>query len=301
VTAHTERFVADADDDGLRLDQVLARRIPALSRRKARVLVDIGGVFVDKARVKVASRPVRAGQVVEAHLGGALERATGDVGAAARARDAAELPPYAVVFEDDDLVVVDKPAGLVTAPTPESDRGNLLDLLQRRPGVSRIYLVHRIDLPTSGLLVFAKTELANRELGRRFSVHDIEREYRAVVVGVPASSSFTVDRPIRDKRAVTHVTVLERFSGAALIAARLETGRSHQIRIHLAGEGHPLLGDTEHGGERARTFEPRPPRLALHATVLGFVHPRSGEPMHFEAPVPADLAGWIELLRGRPA
>ena len=295
--SHAERFIADADDDGLRLDQVLARRIPGMSRRKARVLVDIGGVFVDKARVKVASRVVRAGQVVEAHVGGALARATGDVGTAARDKDAATLPAYAVVFEDEDVVVVDKPAGLVTAPTPESDRGNLLDLLQRRPGVSRVYLVHRIDLPTSGLLVFAKTELANKELGRRFSVHDIEREYRLVVVGVPTWAERTIDRPIRDKRAVTHVSVVESFGGAALLSARLETGRSHQIRIHLAGEGHPLLGDTEHGGERSRLFEPRPPRLALHAAVLGFVHPRSGEAMRFEAAMPEDLAGWIERLR----
>jgi 23S rRNA pseudouridine1911/1915/1917 synthase len=301
VSVRSERFTADEGDDGLRLDQVLARRIAGMSRRKARVLVDIGGVFVDKARVKVASRPVRRGQVIEAHLGGALERATGEVGAAARDRDAAELPPYAVVFEDDHVVVVDKPAGLVTAPTPESDRGNLLDLLARRRGVSRMYLVHRIDLPTSGLLVFAKSELANKELGKRFAVHDIEREYRAVVAGLPAFAETTIDAPIRGKRAVTHVSVAERFADAALVVARLETGRTHQIRIHLAGAGHPLLGDGEHGGERARLFTPRPPRLALHAAVLGFAHPATGQALRFEAALPADLAGWIDRLRGAGA
>jgi 23S rRNA pseudouridine1911/1915/1917 synthase len=301
VSARSERFTADEGDDSLRLDQVLARRIAGMSRRKARVLVDIGGVFVDKARVKVASRPVRRGQIIEAHLGGALERATGEVGAAARDRDAAELPPYAVVFEDDHVVVVDKPAGLVTAPTPESDRGNLLDLLARRRGVARMYLVHRIDLPTSGLLVFAKSELANKELGKRFAVHDIEREYRAVVAGVPAFAETTIDAPIRGKRAVTHVSVAERFADAALVVARLETGRTHQIRIHMAGAGHPLLGDGEHGGERARLFTPRPPRLALHAAVLGFVHPATGEALRFEAALPADLAGWIDRLRGAGA
>jgi 23S rRNA pseudouridine1911/1915/1917 synthase len=301
VSLRTERFTTEAADEGLRLDQVLARRIAGMSRRKARVLVDIGGVFVDKARVKVASRPMKVGQVIEAHLGGALDRATGEVGAAARDRDAAELPPYAIVHEDDHVVVVDKPPGLVTAPTPESDRGNLLDLLSRRRGVSRIFLVHRIDMPTSGLLVFAKSVLANKELGKRFAVHDIEREYRAVVSGLPALERWTIEVPIRGKRAVTHVAVVERFAEAALVSARLETGRTHQIRIHLAGAGNPLLGDGEHGGERTRLFSPRPPRLALHAAVLGFVHPATGEALRFEAPLPADLAEWIDRLRGAGA
>jgi 23S rRNA pseudouridine1911/1915/1917 synthase len=297
VSARSERFTADEGDDGLRLDQVLARRIAGMSRRKARVLVDIGGVFVDKARVKVASRPVRRGQIIEAHLGGALERATGEVGAAARDRDAAELPPYAVVFEDDHVVVVDKPAGLVTAPTPESDRGNLLDLLARRRGVARMYLVHRIDLPTSGLLVFAKSELANKELGKRFAVHDIEREYRAVVAGVPAFAETTIDAPIRGKRAVTHVAVAERFADAALVVARLETGRTHQIRVHLTFAGHPLVGDTVYGRRRGAGRLAGFPRQALHAATLGFRHPATGEEMRFESPLPADMAELVAGLR----
>jgi 23S rRNA pseudouridine1911/1915/1917 synthase len=287
-------FVVEADDDGLRLDQVLARRVPGLSRRKARVLIDLGGVFVDRARVKVASRPMRAGAKVEANLGGALDRAQG-LGAAAREREAAALPPFAVVFEDDDVVVVDKPAGLVTAPTPESDRGNLLDLLARRG--TPIWLVHRIDLMTSGLLVFAKTPAANKALGARFAQHDVEREYRAVVAGLVPGET-TIDRPIAGRRAVTHVTVAERFADATLVAARLETGRTHQIRIHLAGLGHPVLGDDQHGGEVARAFRPQPPRLALHAARLGFVHPRTGERLSFESPLPDELAAWIESLRG---
>src|SRR5688572_26478575 len=136
--ATTHRFVVGADDAGSRLDQVLARHVPGLSRRKARVLLDVGGVFVDRARVKVASRPVRPGQTIEVHLGGVIDRASGEVGAAARARDDAALPAYAIVHEDDDIIVVDKPAGLVTAPTPESDRGNLADLLARRPGAGPV-------------------------------------------------------------------------------------------------------------------------------------------------------------------
>lgn len=283
MTARRERFEVAPDDEGLRLDQVLARRIAGLSRRRARLLVDLGGVFVDRARVKVASRPVRAGQVIEAVLGSVLDRAG----------DEAPPPEVPIVHEDADLVVVDKPAGLVTAPTPESDRGNLLDFLTRR-GAGPVWLVHRIDRMTSGLLVFARTPEANRALGDLFARHDVEREYRAVVAGVPTDQ--TIDRPIDGKRAVTHVRVLEALAGAALVSARLETGRTHQIRIHLAGIGHPVLGDAQHGGEVARRFTPRPPRLALHAAVLGFVHPRTGEALRFESPLPPDLAGWLATL-----
>lgn len=285
MTARRERFEVSSEDEGVRLDQVLARRVPGLSRRKARDLIDLGGVFVDRARVKVASRPLRAGQVVEAVLGGALERA----------RQEAPPPAYRIVFEDADLVVVDKPPGLVTAPTPESDRGNLLDALGRRPGAGPVWLVHRLDRMTSGLLVFARTPEANRGLGDRFAAHDVEREYVAVVAGeVP--EDVTIDRPIAGKRAVTHVRVVERLAGATLIRARLETGRTHQIRLHLAGIGHPVLGDHQHGGEVARRFSPRPPRMALHAAVLGIAHPRTGEPVRWESPLPEDLAGWLATL-----
>jgi 23S rRNA pseudouridine1911/1915/1917 synthase len=289
-------FVVATDDVGLRLDQILAKRVAGLSRRKARVLLDLGGVFVDRSRVKVASRPVRAGQEIEVHLGGVLARASGEVGAAARAHDDAALPPYAVVFEDDDVIVVDKPAGLVTAPTPESDRGNLAYLLGQRPGAGTVHLVHRIDRPTSGLLVFAKTDDANRALSAAFVAHAVEREYHAVAVGAIASAA-TIDQPIGDRRAVTHVAPVEALRGATLVACRLETGRTHQIRIHLTAAGHPVAGDPQHGRHLARAFTPRPPRLALHARVLGFGHPRTGAPMRFESPWPSDLAPWLAALR----
>ncbi|HEX7838213.1 MAG TPA: RluA family pseudouridine synthase [Kofleriaceae bacterium] len=273
------RFEVAADETGLRLDQVVPRHV-GLSRRKARAVIDVGGVFVDRARVKVAGRPVRAGQVIEVHVGGAIERS--------------QAPPAPeIVFADDHVIVADKPAGLVTAPTPESDRGDLLDQLARRYG--EVYLVHRLDLPTSGLLVFARTREANKRLGDAFVRHDVDREYRAVAVG--EAKPETVDRPIHGKRAVTHVGVLEPLAGATLVSARLETGRSHQIRIHLAGLGHPVAGDHQHGGELARTFVPRAPRLALHAAVLGFTHPASGERVRFERALPADLASWIARLR----
>jgi 23S rRNA pseudouridine1911/1915/1917 synthase len=300
--ARCHRFVAGEVDHGKRLDQVLAARVPDLSRRKARLLIEIGGVFVDRSRVKVAGRLVRTGQMIEATMGGALARATSDVGSEARARDEASLPAFQVVFEDDDIVVVDKPAGLLTAPTPESDRNNLLSILARRgrpegTGARPIFIVHRLDLDTSGVLVLAKTPLANKNLAERFRVHDVRREYLSVVLGELPEACSRIEAPIRGKRAVTNVAIEERLgAGATLIRCRLETGRTHQIRLHLAGISHPVLGDTEHG--RRTLFDP--PRMALHATVLGFAHPRSGEPIELSSPWPADLTPWLEGLRRDP-
>jgi 23S rRNA pseudouridine1911/1915/1917 synthase len=275
------KFEVAADDAGLRLDQVIPKHVAGLSRRKARAVIDLGGVFVDKTRVKVAGRIVRPGQSIEVNVGGAIERA-GDT----------PLAPK-IVHVDEHIIIVDKPAGLVTAPTPESNRGDLLDQLQKQFG--EVFLVHRLDLPTSGLLVFARTSAANKTLGDRFKAHDIEREYRAIAVGhVPAQ---TIDREIEKRRAVTHVEPVETFPDATLVRVRLETGRTHQIRIHLAGLGHPVCGDRTHGGEVERAFLPRPPRLALHAMVLGFVHPATGEGVRWESPSPDELATWIARLR----
>jgi 23S rRNA pseudouridine1911/1915/1917 synthase len=274
------KFEVAAEDAGLRLDQVVPRRVAGLSRRKARAVIDLGGVFVDRARVKIAGRLVRQGQLIEVNVGGAIERSE-------------PPPPPAIVFADDHVIVADKPAGLVTAPTPESDRGDLLDQLAQRYG--EVYLVHRLDLPTSGLLVFARTREANKRLGDAFAHHDVDREYRVVAIGELAPQ--TVDRPIQGKRAVTTLDVVERLAGATLVSARLETGRTHQIRIHLAGLGHPVAGDRQHGGEASRTFTPRPPRLALHAALLGFTHPATGERVRFERGMPDDLAPWLARLR----
>jgi 23S rRNA pseudouridine1911/1915/1917 synthase len=291
------KFTVGAEDAGRRLDQVLAARVPGLSRRQARVLLDIGGVFVDGRRVKLAGRLARKGEEIVAVVGGALARATKTPGRAARAADERRLPAYAIVFEDEDIVVVDKPAGLLTAPTPESDRNNLADLLSRRAGAPPVQFVHRLDLETSGLIVLAKTELANRELSARFRSHDLERVYLAVAAGAFPGERTSIDRPVGGRRAVTHVEVLERVGGlATVLSCRLETGRTHQIRLHLQATGYPVLGDPRYGG--GKTSIPRPPRMALHATRLGFVHPRSGAELAFDSPWPSDVAAWLTELRG---
>src|SRR5262249_52054782 len=152
-----------------------------------------------------------------------------------------------------------------------------------------------IDLETSGLLVFAKTEDANRALSERFRTHDLEREYLAVVSGAFPDGTRVIERPVGGKRAVTHVAVEERLGArATLLRCRLETGRTHQIRLHALAEGHPVLGDPRYGGA---PLSPRPPRMALHATLLAFAHPRTGAPLSFTSPWPDDLAGWLESLR----
>jgi len=290
------RFVARAEDHGKRLDQVLAANVPDLSRRKARVLIDLGGVFLDNARVKVAGRAVRKGQTIVAHLGGALERATKEVGIEARAKDEARLPPFRVVFQDDDVLVVDKPSGLVTAPTPESDRGNLADLLRRSLG-GEVFVVHRLDLDTSGLVVFARNEEANRLLSEKIRAHDFERVYLAALRGLVSFDERTIDEPVGGKRALSQMNVLGRLDkGATLAQFRLETGRTHQIRLHARHVGHPVLADRKYGA--ATPFDP--PRLALHATKLGFLHPRTGEALVWESPLPEDLARWLEELRKTP-
>jgi len=295
VTAGRSTFTVSDEDAGRRLDQVLAARVPGLSRRQARVLLDIGGVFVDGRRVKVAGRPVHAGEEVVAVMGGALARATGRPGRDARARDESRLPAHSVVFEDEDLVVVDKPAGLLTAPTPESDRNNLAGMLERRPGGGRIFVVHRIDLETSGLLVFAKNDDANRTLSEMFRRHDLERVYLAVVAGAFPDRIRRIEQPVGGRAALTHVAVHERLRDlATVLECRLETGRTHQIRLHARAVGHPVLGDDRYGVPFPAA---PPPRMALHATTLGFAHPRTRAPLSFTSPWPADLTGWLERLR----
>lgn len=293
--AQRHRFVVAPEDASLRLDQVLAARVPGLSRRKARALIDLGGVFVDRARVKVAGRAVRPGQEIVAVIGAAFDRSTKEVGRKARARDEAELPPFEIVHTDADIVIVNKPAGLLTAPTPESDRGNLARLLADRLG-DPILVVHRLDLGTSGLLVFARNEEANRVLAEVFRAHSVERAYLAILRGSPAWDELEVNEPVGGKRAQSRFTVIERFGeDATLVRCVLTTGRTHQIRLHARHVGHPVMGDAQYGDPHPLD----PPRMALHATVLGLSHPRTADPLRFERPLPDELAAWRTTLLGR--
>jgi len=288
-------FQVPAEAAGLRLDQCLGRYVEPLSRSLARVALDMGAVFVDQRRVKVASRRMAEGQHVVVHLGGAFERATKRVGRGARAQDDAKLPAYRVCFEDEHLIVVDKPPGLLTAPTPEGDGGNLQHLLAARvQPAGSIFVVQRLDLHTSGVLCFAKTELANERLGALFRSHTLTRRYDAFASGNAEEAEFSVRLSLSGKAAVTHFRLLQQYEGFCHLEATLETGRTHQIRRHLQSRGLAVLADIEH----SRREPWHPPRLGLHAKHLGLAHPVSGAALSFDVPLPEDLAGWLEAHSG---
>jgi len=276
--------------EGLRLDQCLARYFEPLSRRGARVALELGCVFVGKKRVKVASRRVQAGQVVRVHLGEVFERAL--------AGDGPVPAPLDVLFEDEHLVVVNKAPGVPSAPTLEGDVNCLPWLLQQRaPAKSQrhntIQVVHRLDVPTSGVLVFAKTAPAQRQLSEMFKRHDLMRRYDAFVHGRYPVDSETLSTPLDGKSARSHVQVDARFEAATRLRVTLETGRTHQIRLHTSGRGHFVLGDRRYG----KRTPIDPPRLALHAAELSFDHPISKQRQSFVARLPHDLATWAAGLR----
>ncbi len=291
---------------GLRLDQALARLLPNYSRsrlqdwvRRARVTVD-GAAAAPKSKV----------------WGGERIEVCGYLDSAARASAPQDIP-LAAVYEDAQLLVIDKPAGLVVHPGSGNPDGTLLNaLLHRLPAlnnVPRAGIVHRLDKNTSGLLVVAKTIEAHTNLVRQLQAHSVQREYLALVAGVPAAHG-RVEAPIgrhpvartrmavmaRGKSAVTRFRVLRAGAGWSLVQCNLETGRTHQIRVHLHSIGHPLLGDPVYGNtklaralpESARGFS----RQALHATRLELTHPATGAKLAFHAPLPADLAGLLAAL-----
>ena len=292
---------------GMRLDRWLASAVPDLSRARVQALIDAGHVRVGGARPKAAQR-LRGGEAVEIEIPPA---------------PAQELEPepiaLSIVHEDEHVLVLDKPAGMVVHPGAGISRGTLAAGAlahaptiasvggQRRPGV-----VHRLDKGTSGLLVLAKTALAYHALVAQLGAREVTREYLAVVHGRLARSEGRIDAPIgRDphhrqrmairplgqgRRAVTRFRVLERFEGFTLVQCRLEPGRTHQIRVHLASLGHPVAGDTVYGRGR-----PRLPidleGVALHAARLAFVHPATQERMEFSAQLPARIACFLSHLR----
>ncbi|MEX0319269.1 MAG: RluA family pseudouridine synthase [Ruegeria sp.] len=324
-----------------RLDKALSRDVPAeaaLSRtRLARLIAEgavrVDGVVVTDAKARVAEGAgiiITVEEAEDSHIG-------------------PEDIPLDIVFEDADLIVVNKPAGMVVHPAPGSPSGTLVNALLHHcgddlsgvGGVKRPGIVHRIDKETSGLLVVAKSDAAHQGLAAQFEAHSVERYYRALCYGVPDANdprlrgvkgvSFEPGNVLRlttqlarhktdrqkqavlfhgGRHAVTRARIVEPFGTppvVALIECWLETGRTHQIRVHMAHAGHGLIGDPVYGGKRKLAQKALPtqaaeavrafPRQALHAAILGFEHPVTGEHLRFEAPIPQDMAGLIAALR----
>jgi 23S rRNA pseudouridine1911/1915/1917 synthase len=296
---------------GWRLDRALAAAVPTLSRERLKVLIRSGAVETEGFPVRDPAIKVKGGESLRIAI--------------PEPRPAHNEPqdiPLTIVFEDEHLLVVDKAAGLVVHPAAGNFDGTLVNALLHHcagrlsgiGGVARPGIVHRIDKNTSGLLVVAKTDVAHEGLAKQFAAHSIDRRYLAIVGGVPMASHGTVDAPLarsaanrkkiaivegaRGKLAVTHWKRLEVLKGAALLECRLETGRTHQVRVHMASIGHPLLGDPTYGRSgkahgkllKELGFE----RQALHAADLGFTHPATQRKLSFASPMPPDMQ---ELMR----
>lgn len=302
---HTIRLTPLEEDTGTRLDSFLSRRVEGLTRSAAARLLAEGCVTCDGA-VPGKSYRIAGGEELCVTL--------------PEAEEPEAVPqdiPLDVVYEDEDVIVVNKPVGMVVHPAPGHPDGTLVNALlhhcgdslsgiggEKRPGI-----VHRIDRDTSGLLIAAKNDYAHQALATQLQDHSLYREYEAVCVGGLREDGGTVDAPIgrhptdrkkmcvdwkNGRPAVTHWTVLERFPGYTHIQCRLETGRTHQIRVHLASIGHPLLGDVVYGAKKPV------PGLAgqcLHARRLSFVHPRTGERVTVECPLPAYFTQVLTKLR----
>ncbi len=294
-----------ADCAGQRLDQALARLLPQHSRNRLQGWIRDGRVLLAGAPVLEPRHRLWGGERL-AVAAAPDERAESS---------APEAIPLNVVYEDDCLLILDKPAGLVVHPGNGNWSGTLLNaLLHYLPqlqAVPRAGIVHRLDKDTSGLMVVAKTLAAQTDLVRQLQARTVKRYYQALVRGELAHGG-TVDAPIgrhptqRTKMAVvrtgkparTHYRVVEPFLGCTLVECALETGRTHQIRVHMASLGHPLVGDPVYGGGASRVPKGPPfPRQALHARRLGLVHPASGKPMLWRSALPEDMAGLIETLR----
>ena len=288
---------------GLRFDQALAQLVPEHSRSRLQAWIDAGSVTLDGSVVAGKRRVTGGERIVMAAVDDAPVLA-----------DAPEAIALSIVYEDDAILVLDKPAGLVVHPGSGNRDGTLLNaLLHHAPAqatLPRAGIVHRLDKDTSGLLVVAKTATAQTALVRQLAARSVKREYLAVVRGDLARAT-TIDAPIgrhpavrttmavvaAGKPARTHVTPVERFAAATLVRCTLETGRTHQIRVHLAAIGHPLVGDPAYGGRRTSPLVPPFARQALHATRLGLVHPVSGAALQWDALPPADFAALVAALR----
>ncbi|MCW3835588.1 RluA family pseudouridine synthase [Sphingomonas canadensis] len=299
------------DADGWRLDRALADAVPTLSRERLKVLIASGHVSGPEGPVRDAKRKAAAGALFQVA-----------VPEPEPAHNEAQEIPLNVVFEDEHLIVIDKPAGLVVHPAAGNLDGTLVNALLHHcrgslsgiGGVARPGIVHRIDKDTSGLMVAAKTDRAHVGLAKQFKAHTIDRRYRAVVGGLPKAGNGTVEAPLArspanrkkmaivpgGKRACTHWRLLVPLRDSALLECRLETGRTHQVRVHMASIGHSLLGDPVYGSPRKahrellETLNFR--RQALHAAHLGFIHPIQSNALAFESELPADMQELINRL-----
>ena len=290
--------------DGWRLDRALADAVPTLSRERLKVLIAAGAVSQAGTLARDPARRAAAGSVFAV----AVPNPTAP-------HNEAQDIPLVIAYEDEHLIVVDKPAGLVVHPAAGNLDGTLVNALLHHcrgslsgiGGVARPGIVHRIDKDTSGLMIAAKTDRAHEGLAKQFADHSIERRYHAITGGVPRPADGSIDAPLArsaqnrkkiaivpgGKRAVTHYATIQSLRDAALVECRLETGRTHQVRVHMASLGHALLGDPVYG--RARGF-PRQVletigfrRQALHAARLGFIHPINGERLAFDSAMPPDM------------
>jgi 23S rRNA pseudouridine1911/1915/1917 synthase len=307
---------------GQRIDRLLAETIGTISRSRIKALIDEGALSrIGGVQVTEPAEPARAGVIYTLVLP-----------EPAPATPQAQVIPFPILFEDEDLIVLDKPAGLVVHPAPGNRDGTLVNALlahcgpgftgigaEKRPGI-----VHRLDKDTSGVMVVAKTQLASDVLSVAFAAHTMERTYLALCWGLPTPLSGEIEGAIgRDKRdrkrmavvshggkaALTRYKVIRAYATfAALVECRLATGRTHQIRVHMSASGHPIVGDPAYLRRIPAASRGLPeavrralldfPRQALHAASLGFSHPRTGTFLRFETPPPADLAGLLALLEG---